>query len=320
MPVCNRDFLYSVFSHLHGPRLPRPCVESYTTYVRLLITADIHYNHPRSRKLADALIDEMNQAGGEGVLVVGDTGVGDGDAIEQALVRFTVPGPRLFVAGNHELWTNGPDSYRLYREELPRRVRAAGWHWLEDEPFVGEGFAIVGSVGWYDYTLAEPALGIPERFYAAKVSPGAAERLSEFRSLLADDGDLSAEAREVVARWNDGRFVKLHREDQAFLEELLDRLKGQLDALRHVPRVIAAIHHLPFAELLPPRHSAQWDFAKAYLGSRRIGELLLRYPNVQQIYCGHSHFAAEATIGHIRAINIGSGYRVKRYEVLELGD
>lgn len=286
--------------------------------MRLLITADIHYNHPRSRKLAEALIDEMNQAGGDGVLLVGDTGVADGDVIEQALTRFTIPGPRLFVAGNHELWTHGDDSYRLYRQELPRRVRAAGWQWLEDEPFVRDGFAIVGSVGWYDYTLAEPALGIPDRFYAAKVSPGAAERLGAFKSLLADTSDLSPQARDIVARWNDGRFVKLHRDDHTFLQELLDRLKDQLDGLTHVPRVIAAIHHLPFAELLPPRHSAQWDFAKAYLGSRRIGQLLLQYPNVQQVYCGHSHYAAEATIRHIRAINIGSGYRLKRYETLDL--
>src|SRR5690606_21164023 len=118
------------------------------------------------------------------------------------------------------------------------------------------------------------------------------------KSLLADTSDLSPQARDIVARWNDGRFVKLHRDDHTFLQELLDRLKDQLDGLTHVPRVIAAIHHLPFAELLPPRHSAQWDFAKAYLGSRRIGQLLLQYPNVQQVYCGHSHYAAEATIRH----------------------
>ena len=82
--------------------------------------------------------------------------------------------------------------------------------------------------------------------------------------------------------------------------------------------VIAAIHHLPFAQLLPPPHSAQWDFAKAYLGSAAIGKLLLKYPNVRYAYCGHSHFPAKAQIEHIQAINIGSGYRQKRYEVLEV--
>lgn len=286
--------------------------------MRLLITADIHYNHPRSRKLADELIDRMNAAGGDGVLVIGDTGVADGDSIEQALGRFSIDGPRLFVAGNHELWTHGEDSYRFYHVELPRRLRAIGWRWLEAEPFVGDGFAIVGSVGWYDYSMAEPALGIPERFYAAKVSPGAAERLSEFKPLLTNADDIPATARDVVARWNDGKFVKLHRSDRDFLDELLDRLEKQLDALRDVPRIIAAVHHLPFHELLPPRHSAQWDFAKAYLGSGRIGELLRRYPNIRHVYCGHSHFPATATVGHIHAVNLGSGYRLKHFQTITL--
>ena len=76
--------------------------------------------------------------------------------------------------------------------------------------------------------------------------------------------------------------------------------------------VIAAIHHLPFAQLLPPSHNAQWDFAKAYLGAARMGQLLLQYPNINTLLCGHSHFAAEAQIDHIHAINIGSGYRAKQ--------
>src|SRR5690606_33018713 len=122
-------------------------------------------------------------------------------------------------------------------------------------------------------------------------------------------------AREIVARWNDGKFVKLGREDAVFLDELLDQLRRQLDALHSVPRVIAAIHHLPFAELLPPRHGSQWDFARAYLGSPRIGELLLNYPNITDVFCGHSHLAAEARIGSLNAINIGSGYRFKTYRM-----
>src|SRR5688572_20420644 len=100
--------------------------------MRLLATADLHYNHPRSRPLADDLIDAMNAAGGDVLLLVGDTAVADaGDALEQCLARFRFAGPKLFVAGNHELWTQGPDSYAIYTTELPRRVAALGWRWLE---------------------------------------------------------------------------------------------------------------------------------------------------------------------------------------------
>jgi predicted phosphodiesterase len=358
--------------------------------MRLLVTADLHYNHPKSRSLARDLIAEMNAAGGDGVLIVGDTAAADGDALEQCLGLFKIPGPRLFVAGNHELWTLGPDSVAVFRDDLPRRVRSLDWQWLQSDPFITESAAIVGCLGWYDYSFAQKSLGIPDRFYAAKVSPGAAARLPEFQHLLAgraddadgadgggaasnagrsadggagsnaghgadsaagddagsdaghsadraagddagsdagaaaEDGpadhpaDVPPHAMEIVARWNDGRYIHLGKSDQAFLAEQLQTLAAQLDALKSVPRVIAAIHHLPFRELLPPSHSGQWDFAKAYLGSEKIGRLLLNHANVREVFCGHSHFPAEATIGHIRAVNLGSGYRSKTYLTLEL--
>jgi predicted phosphodiesterase len=285
--------------------------------MRLLVTADLHYNHPKSRPLADELIEQMNRVGGDVLLVVGDTAVSDGDSLEQCLSRFQFAGEKLFLAGNHELWTHGPDSYVIFKEHLPRRVRDLGWRWLQDEPFTAGDVTIVGSVGWYDYSFAQDSLGIPHRFYEAKVSPGAAEQLEEWSFLLERDDDVPSHARQVIARWNDGRFVKLRRSDAAFVDELCDQLESQLEAAT-TPRIIAAVHHLPFRELLPPSKNAQWDFAKAYLGSQRLGELLLRFPAVTDLFCGHSHFPAEATVGHIRAVNIGSGYRSKTFKAIDV--
>ena len=290
--------------------------------MRLLVTADLHYNHPRSRALAQDLVEQINRAGGDILLLVGDTAVADGDSLEQCLGQFRFAGPKLFVAGNHELWTRGNDSYRLFLEHLPRRVRALGWHWLQAEPFVTPGItgdvALVGSVGWYDYSFAPAALGIPRRFYEHKVSPGVATRFEEYAFLLQGDDSFGPGAADVVARWNDGRYVKLGKSDDAFLDELLAQLRGQLQSLAAVPTVVVAIHHLPFRELLPPPGGAQWDFAKAYLGSDRIGRVLLEFPNVKHVLCGHSHFPAKAQVGHVRAVNVGSGYRWKTFKTLEL--
>ena len=286
--------------------------------MRLLATADLHYNHPRGRPLADDVIDQMNAAGGDVLLVVGDTATADGDALERCLSRFHFNGPRLFVAGNHELWTARDDSHAILADELPRRVRALGWQWLQTEPFVSGDVAVVGSVGWYDYSLAATRLGIPRRFYEAKVSPGAAARFSQHAPLLAEADDIPPIAHSVLGRWNDGVHVKLHRTDEQFLEELLQTVKRDLERVRDAREVIAAIHHLPFRELLPPSKSDQWDFAKAYLGSETIGRLLLEYPHVRRVFCGHSHFASEATVGHIHAVNIGSGYGWKTYAAVEI--
>ena len=286
--------------------------------MRLILTADLHYNHHRGKKLAEDVIDRMNRAGGDVLVVVGDTAVADGDSLEQCLSRFTFHGPKLFVAGNHELWTSRVDSYAIYREELPKRVRALGWQWLEDEPFVAGDVAIVGSIGWYDYSFGQASLGIPLRFYRAMLSPGAAWYLHSPAELFKQSDDISPHALETVARWNDGRYIKLGRTDEQFLDGLLQRLNAQLASLSQARTIVAAIHHLPFAELLPPPHSAQWDFAKAYLGAKSIGELLRKFQNVRHVYCGHSHFPAEAQIDQIHAINIGSGYRAKTFKQLEL--
>src|SRR5439155_23783881 len=156
-----------------------------------------------------------------------------------------------------------------------------GWQWLQTKPYVADDVAIVGTVGWYDYSFAQPALGIPVRFYREKVSPGAAAMLEEFSHLLKDAKDVPKKAMNIVARWNDGKFVKLYRTDEQFLAELLATFEAQLRSVAHVKHVVAATHHLPFAQLLPPPHSGQWDFTKAYLGSSKIGEVLLKFPNVR---------------------------------------
>lgn len=284
--------------------------------MRLIVTADLHFNHGHSKPLAIELIEKINRTAGDVLLVIGDTAVADGPELEQALSLFTFRGPKLFVAGNHELWTKRDDSLSIFREELPARVRALGWHWLEDDPFVIDDIAIVGSVGWYDYSFAVPELEIDSRFYEAKIAPGVAERLEEHKHLI--HGDESPAALDVIARWNDGKFVKLGQSDSAFTQDRLESLSHQLDAHRDKKSIIAAIHTVPLPQLLPPRRGMQWDFARAYLGSPRIGELLLSRPNVSHILCGHSHWPMETTIDSVRAINIGSGYRAKIVRELDV--
>ena len=283
--------------------------------MKLVVTADLHFNHRGGRAAADAAVEEINRTPGDVLLIVGDTAAGDGDMLERSLAGITFAGPKLFLAGNHELWTASGDSYRLFTEDMPRRVRAAGWQWLETDPFEADGVAIVGSIGWYDYAFAPADLGIPRRFYAAKVSPGAAERLSEHAGLLGDD--VPAAAREIVVRWNDGRHISLGRDDESFLEECLANLRRSLASVT-AGKVLAAVHHVPFAELMPPRRAPTFDFVRAYFGSPRLGELLASDPRVSHVLCGHTHSTADVRMGTTRAVNIGSTYTAKRVLTITL--
>ncbi|MGC4032579.1 MAG: metallophosphoesterase [Tepidisphaeraceae bacterium] len=284
--------------------------------MKLVVTADLHFNHARGREAALKAADEISRTPGDALLVIGDTAVGDGHSLEESLAAIHFDGPKLFLAGNHELWTGRGDSYSLFTDELPRRVRNAGWHWLEDEPAVFGDTAVVGSIGWYDYSFAEEDLGIPRRFYEAKVSPGAAERLAEFHHLLGED--VPSETLDIVVRWNDAKHIKLGRSDAEFLEERLARLRASLAAVSTASRVIAAVHHVPFRELLPRRVNANLDFVRAYLGSPKLGEALLADTRVSHVLCGHSHSHADVKIGHLRAVNVGSTYVQKRVMTLSL--
>ena len=94
-------------------------------------------------------------------------------------------------AGHEVVIVCGAAMGDIFRNELPWRVRKLGWQWLQDEPHVSGGVAIVGSIGWYDYSFAQKSLEIPLRFYRAKISPGAANYFDEYRALLDDTTDLT---------------------------------------------------------------------------------------------------------------------------------
>jgi hypothetical protein len=100
---------------------------------------------------------------------------------------------------------------------------------------------------------------------------------------------------------------------------LAEKLALQLEGLAERCDAIAAfIHHLPFAQLVPLDRPDCFAFAAAYMGTGRLGEVLLQTPKLTHVYCGHSHWAHRERIGHIEVINIGSTYVSKKLEVLNL--
>ncbi|MBI5369193.1 MAG: metallophosphoesterase [Planctomycetes bacterium] len=206
-----------------------------------------------------------------------------------------LPALKLAVPGNHDLWLPAGDSYRYYREDLPEISRRHGFRLLDAEPAILDGVGFVGSVGWYDYTLADETLELPAgASYEAKRCGG--------------------------GRWNDAAFVRLGKSDREFTDELLARLEEQLTQVEaRVERVIAVTHHLAFPEMRAwRRDTPEYRFFAAYLGSRRFGEMLERHPRVRYHFSGHVHAPSRLTRGGLTAINVGSTYRAKRLEIVEV--
>ena len=299
--------------------------------MRILITADLHYDIRRSRAAAEQLAGRACGEGGDAVVLVGDSAGRDLHVLRECLRLFAdFPGRRLMVPGNHCLWSQqGEDTLRRYEQVLPEIAAEEGFHVLDRGPVVlagcGRGgeavrLGLAGSIGWYDYSMADETLSVPRAFYAAKVSPGAAERLGGYDDLLAAHRDeLGERQMELVVRWMDGQYIHLPMSDGEFVDLLARRLGEQLEELSaKVDRIVAFLHHLPFPQQVPQERPDRFAFAAAYMGSERFGEVLRACRKVTDVYSGHSHWRDRRRIDGINVVNIGSTYTEKHLEVLEV--
>jgi predicted phosphohydrolase len=289
--------------------------------MRILASSDLHYNIHRSRASAEDLAARACAAGGDALVLVGDTAGADFGPFREALRLFAgFGGLKLLVPGNHCLWCyGGGDSMQRYRTELPAMAAEEGFVLLDHHPQTLGVVGLAGSIGWYDYSFADSSLEIPLPFYQAKISPGAANYLGRKELLDAHGADLQERHMSIGVRWMDGQYVKLGMTDAEFTEQLAGTLREQLTQLSaSCERIVVFMHHLPFVELVPRRRPPRFAFAAAYMGAERLGQVLREFPKITHVFCGHSHFRRRVAIGSMDVLAIGSTYVEKHLEVLEV--
>lgn len=270
--------------------------------MRLAVTADLHWGlSARGDAATRALAHEIARLRPEVFVIAGD--VGEGEQFARCLDLFAgVECARLVLPGNHDLWTRNPavSSLDLYEELLPRRARESGFAYLDAGPFLNSDgrVAVVGSINWYDYSFADPALerdfpDVPQ-MYARKLFPAGAH--------------------------NDGRFVRLGMPDEEFTARVVSGFREQASQLpASVERVIVAQHHPPLRELFYPTAAttAEQRFWLAYTGNRRMEAAVLGVPGVGWVFCGHTHAALAADVEGRRCRNVGGDYGWKRLILID---
>lgn len=288
--------------------------------MRLIVTADLHYEFAEFRERVDALAAEVCRAGGDVLALAGDTFAHEITLLDRCLSLFEpFRGEKLLIAGNHDLWTRTGDSFALYDRYIPDVARACGFHDLDAGPKVIGDVGFVGTIGWYDYSFRDESIGVPLRFYEAKVAPGFARHDWRFGHLLHVTDDIAPLGLRASSRWMDGEMIHWDTDDRRFEQITRERLEAQLAEVEPRVRTIVAItHHIPFAEMLKRKADPTWAFGNAFMGSVGLGETLRRHEKVRHVIFGHSHSRDARDIGPIRAVNVGCTYRMKRYDAIEV--
>ena len=243
----------------------------YIEAMRLALTSDLHVEHHPE---VVPLIAERVRAMAPDVLIVAGDVSHKLETLEATLAALQKAAPHLvFVAGNHDLWTQpgAPSSRVRYEEEIPAACARAGAHAIGRAPVEIDGVVFCGVTGWYDYSLRNRDLDAT--FTRADYERGAWGRL----------------------RWNDTARVVWPDDDGRELDApaICDRqvaaLEAQLSDAGTRPTVVVT-HHLPFVGLVTSRGELPWDFINGFMGSERLGEVMLRAANVRAGVCGHTHF------------------------------
>lgn len=277
------------------------------TFAEVLIASvsDLHTDFAENRDDVVKLALAIHRRQADLVIIAGDVSHKN-DRIARVLQAFAEAAPKVaYLPGNHDLWFDVPDAkgaphldtWRRYREELRALAEGAGAHYLPAAPLYLGDTAIVGSCGWYDYSLMPPSL-----------------RASVDRSVL--------ESKQYGGlQWSDARFIAFRDEggalmsDEAVAREMERELGEQLaaaDAEARVRQIVAVTHHQPFYEVVTRTGTLPWEYFNAFMGSVGLGEVIRRSPKVRWSIYGHTHQVGRYQVGPVVAYGTPLGYPRER--------
>ena len=191
----------------------------------------------------------------------------------------------LFIPGNHDIWAI--ETPNVTSEQKCRIISKlcdeCGFHPLMDRPFIKEQIGFCGTIGWYDYSFAPDGYNFSDAQYAEKELMGAI--------------------------WNDKRYAKWSDTDRVVASRFETELNAQIAAVRdEVSRIIVVTHHVPFRACIRYNDELPWDFFRAFMGSKGLGDNCLDEPLVTHVLFGHTHRAINMQIRNVRAICAPVGY------------
>jgi Icc-related predicted phosphoesterase len=282
--------------------------------MKIYAISDIHADNRKYRtvfdlpRLIQAKIDKDSE---KSILII------CGDVAQNILVfhRYLkmfkrIPIPKLFVAGNHDLWVeNGNDSLMKYLVLIKEACSDAGFHYLDQEPFIDEKIGFVGNIGWYDYSFKSHHTIIPEGMQLIKCNTS---HYIQWEDLQDEDYELKTLLGEVdnnlfkITTWNDKYYIHWSFSDKEFTQRCLYQIQKQLAQVRKkINHLVFCSHLIHFQEGILQKNKVQWDFNNAFMGSREIGKTILNEEKLRLYLFGHSHESGKFILkNNIPAFNV----------------
>jgi len=278
--------------------------------LRLLFVSDIHY--PVDYKVMHRLMEAAKDR--EAVIVIaGDVTAGGYLHHFEKFLRLMSQARLVLVAGNHDLWLSKKMIKKGYNslhklEKISQLCRKYGAKLLdtEKEPLEMGGAALVGSVGWYDYSYAQ-GLGYTREDF---------ERGTPYKGC---EKSLRGPLPPCPAWHNDKVYVKLPFPDEEYVRRNIAQMEKKIRAAekKGLP-VYLILHHVPRQELVKYTGNPKEDFFKAYEGSPKLGELAEKHrKTVKAVFYGHIHDpnAKPTTINGIKYINTYPSLRTQTIQI-----
>jgi Calcineurin-like phosphoesterase len=297
--------------------------------MRIVFTSDLHADLGGSNAaIIPHLVQRAAEVRPDVLLVAGD--VADrAEAVERTLAAFRGVAPLcLYVPGNHDLYAEiGPgritDSRAKFERVLPRVARATGFEYLGLGPIHWRGLTVVGTPGWWDFTLRDPELDACVSLGQYRSGIWRTQRAFDRGQVLWPRGDPAVQQTQPAAAqggWSQAArpTVTPHASppgsqpaslasdwagDEEICDHMLDLLDRQLHEAPRAAPVLAAVHVLPCLEAVQRHAFGPSSFHDATLGSVRFGERLRADGRVRAVVTGHLHRPVDARLGSIPVVS-----------------
>ena len=275
--------------------------------MRVAYTSDLHTDITlNNERLIPYIAKRVYQMNPDVFVIAGDIS-NSIDRLDYTLKQFEdLSCLKVMIPGNHDVWIEsnnsvrkGKDSFYKYREAIPQVCKHNEFLYPVEEPYIVHNVAIVGNIGWYDYSLADARLANTHYFmdYARGTFDEGTWNDAKYSVWLKAPSSLNWKERQKTFN------------NSLLFEIMFNKLK---DAFKKIPdnieKILIILHTAPFKDCIIPKDKpSPFD---AYEGSTRIGEFIRSVSKGREIsiICGHRHKKLFLDMGNIKLYRSPVGY------------